>query len=142
MRTAARIFGIFLVIAGILYGAMAIYMLSNVNEVASILEMAKATEQKEFGFASIEDWKGGVRFNAWLYLTVGLAATVCGVGITAHREWARISWLVASTLLLSFVLFVVFQYAGAWIRYVELLTFTIPSFVVLRRKLESTENAI
>lgn len=86
MRTAARVFGILLVIAGIIYGAMAIIFLSNVDGIATTLEIAKATEHKEFGFTSIEDWKRGAEFNAWLHFMVGLAATVCGIGIATYTK--------------------------------------------------------
>jgi hypothetical protein len=142
MRTAARVFGILLVIAGFIYGAMAIYMLFHVDEVATTLELAKATEHKEFGFALIESWKSGVRFNAWLYLVVGLAAAICGTGIAALREWARLSWLAASILLIAFVLFVLIQHPDVWTRYVELLAFAIPSFILLRGRWLKVENAI
>ena len=131
-----------LVIAGLIYGAMAIYMLTHVDEVATTLEMAKATEHKEFGFASIEGWKAGTRFNSWLYLAVCVVATVCGIGITALREWARLSWLGASVLLIGFVLFVVIRHSEIWARYVGLLAFAIPSFIVLRGKWAKAENAI
>jgi hypothetical protein len=142
MTTAARVFGILLVIAGLTYGAMAIYMLSHVNEVATTLEMAKAPEHKEFGFASVQDWKEGVRFNAWLYLALGLGATVCGIGITALREWARLFWLGISALLVGFVLFVAIRHSEVWIRYVELLAFAIPSFILLRGRWIKGDNAI
>jgi hypothetical protein len=134
MTTAARVFGIMLVVAGLIYGAMATYALLHVDEVATTLEMAKAPKHKEFGFASIQDWKGGMRFNAWLYLSFGVAATVCGIGIAALREWARLSWLAASALLIGFVLFVVIEHSNVWSRYVDLLAFAIPSFIVLRGK--------
>ena len=142
MTTAARVFGILLVVAGLIYGAMATYTLFHVDVVATTLEMANAPERKEFGFRSIQDWKVGMRFNAWLYLAVGLAATVCGIGIAALREWARLSWLSASALLVGFVLFVVIQHSEVWARYVELLAFAIPSFIVLRGKWVKSENAI
>lgn len=138
MRTAARAFGILLVIAGVIYGAIAIYFLSNLDGIAATLEMSKVTKHKEFGFASIGDWKRSVGLDAWLYLTVGLAATVCGTGIAAGREWARMSWLVASTLILGFVLFV----ALVSTFYFDLLAFAVPSFVLLRRNLGSTKNSI
>lgn len=131
-----------MVIAGLTYGAMAVVLLSHVDEIASTLEMVKATEHKEFGFASIEDWKGGARINAWLYFTVGLTATICGAGIAARREWARLSWLVVSTLLLGFVLFVAVRDSEVSVSHVELLAFSIPSLIVLRRRLAQAEDAI
>jgi hypothetical protein len=137
MRTAARVFGILLVIAGIAYSAMAIYMLGRVDEIATTLEIAKATEHKEFGFASIEDWKRGIRFNIWLYLTIGLTAIVCGLGIAAQKEWARKAWLTASAILLGYLLIAAAYNPVPWVFYVELLAFAVPSFVLLRRQVRT-----
>lgn len=101
MALAARIFGAVLAVVGALYSAVALYTLFNVQETASALEMINAPEHPEFGFTSITEWKEGVRFNSWLFLAVGAAAVVCGIGIIALKEWARRSWLIASVLLVT-----------------------------------------
>ena len=88
-------------------------------------------ERPDFGFTSIGAWKAGVQFNSWLFLGVGTAAIVCGIGIAALKEWARRSWLIASVLLVGFVVFAAVGYADVWRRYVELLAFALPSFIVL-----------
>lgn len=142
MALVARIFGAVLAVLGALYGAVALYMLFTMDGTASVLEMAKAPQQPEFGFMSIDEWKAGVRLNSWLFLAVGTTAIVCGVGIVALREWARRSWLVVSVLLVVFVGIVAVGYTEGWKRYVELLVLALPSFIVLYGKLGKGDRAI
>ena len=142
MTTAARVFGVLLAALGLAYGAVAIYVLFNVEHTATVLDALKAPEQKEFGFRSIEEWKQGVRFNSWLFLGVGAAAAVCGAGIAVRKEWARRSWVAASILLVLFVVIVAFAGGEGWKRYVELLAFALPSFALLVRSFAREERAI
>ena len=142
MTTAARIFGVVIAALGLAYSAVAIYSLLNLEHTGTILEAAKAPEHKEFGFRSIEGWKDGVRFNSWLFLAVGVGAVICGLGITARKEWARRIWFVASTLLVAFVLFVAVGSGDMWKRYVELLALALPSFALLTRSFTRTPRAI
>jgi len=142
MATAARIFGLLLAALGLAYSVVAVYALFNVEHTATVLDVLKAPEQKEFGFRSIEEWKQGVQFNSWLFLGVGAVAAVCGAGIAARKEWARRSWVAASTLLVLFVVIVAFWDGDVWKRYVELLAFSLPSFALLMRSFARDERAI
>jgi hypothetical protein len=143
MATAARIFGVLLAVLGLAYGAVAVYGLFNVESAATVLEMMKAPEQKEFGFRSIDEWKQGVWFNSWLFFAVGTAAAVCGIGIAALKDWARRSWLAASVVLVIFVVIVlVWSGDDTWKRYVELLAIALPSFPLLLRRFQVEGRAI
>ena len=142
MTSAARIFGVLLAVVGLAYSAVAVYGLFNVENAATVLETMKTPEQKAFGFRSIEEWKHGIRFNAWLFLAVGAAAVVCGAGIAVLKEWARRSWLVASVLLVVFVAIVVAGTDDVWKRYVGLLAFALPSFALLARRFKRENGAI
>jgi hypothetical protein len=142
VTTAARIFGVLIAVLGLAYSAVAIYSLVNVEHTGTILEAVKAPEHKEFGFRSIEEWKDGVRINSWLFLSVGIGAVICGLGITARKEWARRIWLVASMLLVAFVLFVSVGSGDMWRRYIELLALALPSFALLTRSFTRTARAI
>lgn len=142
MATAARIFGVLLATLGLAYGAVAVYGLFNIEHAATFLDLLRVPEQKEFGFQSIEEWKQGVRFNSWLFLGVGAAATLCGVGIVAQKEWARRTWVAASTVLVLFVVIVAFADGEVSKRYVELLAFALPSFALLMRSFRREERAI
>jgi hypothetical protein len=141
MTTAARVFGLVLAVLGIAYAGVATYSLFNAEGAAG-LEAMKAPEHQAFGFRSVEEWRQGVLFNSWLFLGFGVAAAICGVGIVARREWARRSWLVASVLLVLFVIVVAAATGDVWKRYVELLAFAIPSFAVLMRSFERNKSAI
>ena len=129
-------------IAGVLYGGVGAYGSFQIDKTASTLEKAKAPEHKEFGFRSIKEWKDGARFTMSLFLGLGLAAIVCGAGIVALQEWARIAWLVASVLLVALVAFLVIEHPGRWRSYLELLAFALPSFVVLYGRFAKNERAI
>jgi len=142
MATAARIFGLVLVVLGLAYGAVAAYGLFNAENAATVLETMKAPEHREFGFRSAEEWKQGVQFNSWLFLSLGAAAVVCGAGIAARKEWARRSWLLASILLLIFLAVVAAASGEVWKRYIELLAFALPSFALLIRSFERKDGAI
>jgi hypothetical protein len=142
MTTAARIFGALLAIVGFAYGAMAIYAFFNIDDTATFLDWLKAPEYKEFGPQTIDEWKRGAWFNASLFFVVGVAAAVCGTGIAALREWARRSWLIASGLLVVFVLVVAITAEDGRRRYLELLAFALPSFVLLRMRLTKNDGAI
>ena len=132
---AARTFGAVLVVLGLAYGALSIYALLNVDEMAGVLQTMRATENKDFGFSSVRDWKESVQSNAWLFLIIGAGAAVCGVGILAKKEWARKCWLFASALVAFYVLFVGLSH-GAWQPHIELLAFAAPSFALLIKKFE------
>jgi sterol desaturase/sphingolipid hydroxylase (fatty acid hydroxylase superfamily) len=142
MRTAARVFGLLLAVLGIAYAGVAIYSLFNADSAAGFLELMKASKNQAFGFGSVQEWRQGVLFNSWLFLGFGVAAAICGAGIAAKKEWARRSWLVASVLVVIFVIVVAAVSGEVWKRYVELLVFAIPSFAVLARSFRSNNGAI
>ena len=134
MKTILRIFAVALIIAGVAYGAVAILMLFNVEEIARLLDFLGTTEHEAFGFMSIDDWKRSMTLTSWFYLVLGITACVCGVGIFKHQEWARLSWLIVSVALSGLFLILVVQHPEMWSRYIELLVFAIPSFIFLSRK--------
>lgn len=142
MTTAARVFGLLLAVLGIAYAGVATYSLFNAEGAAGFLDAMKASGHQAFGFRSVEEWRQGVLFNSWLFLGFGVAAAICGTGIVARREWARRSWLVASVLLVLYVIVVAAATGEVWKRYVELLAFAIPSFAVLMRSFERNKSAI
>jgi hypothetical protein len=141
MAIAARTFGAVLVIFGLAYGALSVYALLNVDTTASTLEAMRAHEHKGFGFSSVGEWKDGVEFNAWLFLIVGTLAAVCGAGISVRKEWARRCWVLASAILVIYVLGVGFS-RGAWQPHIELLVFAAPSFALLLKRFDRPDGAI
>jgi hypothetical protein len=142
MTTAARIFGVLIAIAGLAYVAIAVYVFLNIEHTAALLDWAKAPEHKEFGHRTIGEWKQGAWFNASVFFGVGVAAAVCGAGLARLEEWARRSWLIASGLLVVFVVGVAASTGGEWMHYGDLLAFALPSFVLLRRRFGKHERAI
>ena len=134
MKTILRIFAVALIISGVAYAAVAILMLFNVEEIARLLDSMGATEHKEFGYLSVDDWQRSMTLTSWFNLVLGIAACVCGVGILKQQQWARISWLIVSIILSGLFLFFVVPHPEMWSRYIELLVFAIPSFIVLSRK--------
>ena len=131
-----------LAVVGFAYCAIAILMLFNLDQTAQTLDFIGAPNREEFGFMSIQEWKKSVAFTSWFYLGLGCAAVVCGIGIAMLCEWARISWLLSSAFLGVLFVFLVVRNPEFWSRYIELLLFSVPSVVLLGRKLRKSENKI
>jgi hypothetical protein len=142
MQRVARIYGGILAIAGALYSGLAIYILFHVQEMAATLEFARAPERPEFGFVSIEAWSSGMRFNSWIFLSVGLPALICGIGIVSLREWARLLWLGVSAVITAAVIMWLYWHASMWKNAFELLMFAVPSFIFLRTRFARRTRAI
>lgn len=142
MKTITRILGVALIIAGIVYGTVALLVLLNIEETARLLDLVGATKREEFGFASVNEWKESMRFTSWFYLVLGLTACVCGIGIVMLQEWARVSWLLGSLALVALFVFFVSKNPEYWPCYADLLIFSIPSLLLLNHKFKKAKDEI